>query len=581
MSKTTTTFKKIYFALPIEIHNRIGDIVSNQELSKTQKTNLNARLVNATKYIMGFYFRENIPFIESVEISSKHFANNLNSFHYLKDLKLLIDAKIIEQGTSYSTINHICKSYKFNQELVYSDAVILAHNLKYKTKFGTGKIERATVTLLSKLKTTVKTKDVQREVNRIVTMPFIEDRCLIGSNIPCKAHRCDLMKAYLTKDKILEYAENNGLDAIFYKPNKKIYFRKKEEFLKERLIEIRLSYINDLLRIGRLKDRNNINCKRNDTNYRLDTNLTNLPSVLFQFLTLDSQDLNGWDLANSQFVLMANLIAATLKNGDDTFAEFLKDEESEIYELARLTTEKVVEEMEGNINDLFSFINQTRSGIFYQCFANNSWEQVYKERYPKYESLFELEKLIHFHKYRFQRTTNPLMREIKYQMMDEPTHKKQAEKLEYQFQQIRKESKNTMFSTAFSSYKYNPQSKVRLRKHYPCVVAWMDIFKQVSIQYFERLKKSEPKTFKAIVSDRKKKDAYSLGNSHLAVALQRIESKIFIDYILESCFMAGFSAFSKHDSILFKESQSSKGKKLMVNILDEILGSGNYKLSKG
>jgi hypothetical protein len=589
------TFKKVYFVLPTEVKKRIAEIVELetelQQLSDAISKRLNARLVNAARYVQSKYISESIPFCETIEITKTHFARNLNGSDYIKDLQLLKDGGVIITDESYQFYKESdkvgrCKSYIFNPELIYSDAVILSHDLKYKTKFGTGKIERTTVGLISKLRTTVKAKDVQKEVNRIVTMPFIENRCLIGSNIPCKAHKCDIttendgnIKRYLTKEKVLEYAKNKGLNAIFYKPNGKIYFRNKKEFLRERFQEMRIKYCDILLKVGQLSNRALINCKRNNTNTRLDTNLTSLPSCFFKFLRTSGEELVGWDLANSQFLLMANLMAATLKNDDDTFADFLKDEESEIYEIARLTTEKVVNEMEGNINDIFAFINQTRNGIFYQCFANQSFEQVYKERYPEYENLFQLEQLIHFHKYRFQRTTNPLMKEIKYQVMTESQHKKIAEKLEYKFNQIRKESKNTMFATAFSSYKYNPQSKQRLRKHYPSVVAWMDVFKQTSIQYFDRLKKHEPKRFKAIVSDRKKKDAYSLGNSHLAVSLQVIESKIFIDYILESCFIAGFSAFSKHDSILFKESQSSKGKKLMTNILDEILGCGNYRLA--
>ena len=42
---TTTTFKKIYFALPIEIRNRIGDIVKEQNLSDAQSKHLNAGLL--------------------------------------------------------------------------------------------------------------------------------------------------------------------------------------------------------------------------------------------------------------------------------------------------------------------------------------------------------------------------------------------------------------------------------------------------------------------------------------------------------------------------------------------------------
>lgn len=591
MSTTTTTpkkgFKKIYFALPIEVKNAISELVKQQELSNAQSSHLNARLINLCRYVLSKYLRDNVPFNEPIEISKTHFSRNLNGRDYLKDLQLLKVGEIIfsDEDYTFTTDKNSgklgrCKSYWFNPSLIFSDATILSHNKKYKKKFSSEEIEKQTVVLLSKLKLSIKTKDIKKTVNGIVNYDFVKGRILVNEQIPNKPQKVSFINGFMKKDRILAHAKENGLDAILYKNNGKIYFQNKETFIKNKVFEIRYRYTENLLNLSQLRNRANINCKRNTTNKRLDTNLTNAPSILFPFLRLDGQSLTSYDLSNSQFVLMANLIAATLEEGKNVFYEFMKSEQSHIYEIAKRTTEIVSNEME-NINDLFLYIEETRKGKFYECFANCCWKEVYQERYPKYDSLFDLETKIQFHKYRFQRTLNPMMQQIKYQVMSESQHKKEAAKLEYDFKAIRGQSKKTMFETAFSSYTKTSESKERLKKHYPSLAHWIDTFKKISVQYFEEMERNKPKAFKELVSTRKKKKPNQLGSANLAVSLQQIESTIFIDYILEMLLDYGFRVFTKHDSISCKESKSSKVKTITTGLLDLILGNGNYKLGLG
>ena len=251
-----------------------------------------------------------------------------------------------------------------------------------------------------------------------------------------------------------------------------------------------------------------------------------------------------------------------------------------IYEIAKRTTE-IVTNARDNYNDLFLFINETRNGIYYESLANHNWKDLYSERYPEHKSLFDLESKIAFHKYRFQRTKNPLMQEVKYQIMDEPTHKKIAAELEKQYKAIRGQSKQIMFEVAFRSHIKNSESKQRLNKAYPSLLLWMTTFKKVSVDYFKDLKRKNPKAFNKLVSTNKKKKPIQLGSANLAVSLQIIESLVFIDKILSILLEYNLRVFSKHDSIACKSSQSKQVKTIVTGLLNTIFGSGNFRLNKG
>ena len=582
----TSTFKKIYFALPCDVKTAIAELVQQQELSNAQTTHLQARLINLCRYILGKYVKENIPFNEPIEISRIHFGRNLN-MDYLKDLQLLKTGEIVFSDEDYTFTKDKssgrkgrCKSYWFNPSLIFSDATILSHNKKYSKKFSSNDIEKQTVVLLSKLKLSIKKKEIERTVNEIVNYSFVSSRLLTNESIPDKPHYVSSKGLFMSKDRIISYAKETGLDAILYKNNGKVYLEKREQFIKNKVYEIRYCYTEYLLNLGQLSNRANIICNRNLTNLRLDTNLTNLPSKLFSLLRLDGEQLEQYDLSNSQFVILANLISATLEEGNNVFYNFIKKEQPHIYEIAKRTTEIVTNER-ANYNDLFLFINETRNGCFYECLANNNWKELYQERYPEYESLFDLESRISFHKYRSIRSKNPMINEIKYQIMDEPTHKKIAIELEKQYKAIRGQSKQITFETVFSSHIKNSESKERLKKAYPSLVLWINSFKRLSVDYYKDLQRNKPKAFNKLVEHRKKKKPIQLGSANLACSLQQLESKIFIDKILSMLLDYGFRVFSKHDSIACKNSQSKQVKTIVTGLLNMIFGSGNFKLSKG
>lgn len=78
----------------------------------------------------------------------------------------------------------------------------------------------------------------------------------------------------------------------------------------------------------------------------------------------------------------------------------------------------------------------------------------------------------------------------------------------------------------------------------------------------------------------KKKPRFKTGNNYLPIALQRMESEIFIQNILKRLYDENLIALSKHDSILCKLSDADKVEKIMKEELDRMLGTGNYLLRK-
>lgn len=83
------------------------------------------------------------------------------------------------------------------------------------------------------------------------------------------------------------------------------------KFIADKKVTMKMHYKNS---IDRLRY-NSLDAKRNTTNNRLDTNLTNMASILVDAICLQN-DLIQIDLSNSQFVLLTNLLKSHLNTSD-------------------------------------------------------------------------------------------------------------------------------------------------------------------------------------------------------------------------------------------------------------------------
>ncbi len=129
----------------------------------------------------------------------------------------------------------------------------------------------------------------------------------------------------------------------------------------------------------------------------------------------------------------------------------------------------------------------------------------------------------------------------------------------------RAEIKRMMFLLLFSARGYNPPEKRLLAKHFPSLVLFANEFKRLMLGFYEG-DGLEPN------------QAKDKGNASLAVTLQRIESAIFIDCILTRLLKSGYRVFTKHDSILCKESDVAAVTAIVREELNRELGFGAYTL---
>ena len=83
------------------------------------------------------------------------------------------------------------------------------------------------------------------------------------------------------------------------------------KFIADKKVTMKMYYKNSIDRL----QYNSIDAKRNTTNNRLDTNLTNMASILVDAICLQN-DLIQIDLSNSQFVLLTNLLKSHLNTSD-------------------------------------------------------------------------------------------------------------------------------------------------------------------------------------------------------------------------------------------------------------------------
>ena len=218
-------------------------------------------------------------------------------------------------------------------------------------------------------------------------------------------------------------------------------------FLNKKKFSIYLSYLNSL---DSLKNKN-YRVNRNDTNKRLDTNLTNLYSELVDEICRQN-DLVQIDLSNSQFCFLSHRLKKKLDTPDNTLFRSLSYN-----------------------GELYSYVKDKL----------------------KLKSL--------------------------------------------------KESKLLMFSLLFSSEKNTTHKKKILKSLFPSVIEWVDRFKKEN------------------------------GYKKFSVELQKIESNLFIDVLLNKIKSKKFFCLTKHDSLIIRRNDYEPVMEIVTNTSNEIGFGGVFR----
>ena len=527
--------------------------------------------------MLGKCINDDVDFDTPLEISKAHFRNQVG-VHYLKDLQALCDAGIVSTNHKYTRPKTLptgekialgqCKRYTFNTELVFTDPTLVAYHEKTSKQFDAAFEVRQTVNLLAQIRHTLSDREIEKLVFETVTREYVLARCKVDGDIPPGAYEVKGMDKTFNLPFILELAKKNGLNAILY--NRKIHLSKLDVWVERTQGQIRTEHLRANMKLKHIRQRSNIYCSRNDTNQRLDTNLTNLKSDYIKNLRLDGERLWSIDKCNSQPSFLAKVIEIWQSANNEDFSNEDVDENF-------------------NISEPFAAA-KSYGDCFWNC-RDKSKVSFNKYSYQHIIDSIPSINVAHFHKKQGKKSgvtdcnSNSLglqkksIKDIaeKINMSDLEDFKAAARagKFYETFQKIlgkeekrectRDEVKKMMFVVLFSSDGYNPAEKKLLAKHFPNLVGFANEFKRAWRDYY-------------IDKGKDYATARKLGKASLAVTLQKIESVIFVDVILTKLLKMGYRVFSKHDSILCKESDVPAVEAIVREVLDRELGIGTYKL---
>ena len=290
---------------------------------------------------------------------SKVFRNT-----YYKDfLKTIIEEGVVEVNESYSSDLHFCKKYRVSEKLakmvistcnqvdimedvVGEDSGLLHNVLRFSQLPNYQTIRNNKIDLNVKIKQKLSNMDIEKDfdkcasqlyvnfpklesviekyVNGILPNSFNINHAVKRKVIPIKGVSQKEEVTYFTKQKALDYTREKGVD-IIEDFNGRIIIDDLFKFLVKKRHSVAESYLESLINLSE----KNFYAERNSTNNRLDTNLTNFPSLLLEVIKEDNC-LVEVDLCNSQFTIFAHLIPEEVV-GDDVSLFKALSQECELY----------------------------------------------------------------------------------------------------------------------------------------------------------------------------------------------------------------------------------------------------------
>lgn len=151
-------------------------------------------------------------------------------------------------------------------------------------------------------------------------------------------------------------------------------------------MEKHYTYISWTSAMGSLLEENLLRAKRNSTNNRLDTNLTNLPAPLFDHL-LKENGMVELDLMNSQPALLSHILKTDMVQGEDIKLFHSLTNKTGFYEYMAQNTLLTRDDAKIMIFQVFFGVANGRSNlnkIFRELFPTvDNWINNYKAKNPK------------------------------------------------------------------------------------------------------------------------------------------------------------------------------------------------------
>jgi hypothetical protein len=271
-------------------------------------------------YIIARYSHNELSFYEPLPISVKHFRANLGT-HYLPTLTLVRDLGLLDSDDKYYYYPNLevkgeCKKYIFNPDFIYNDPIL--SKIEKKSIKITGDFQTVeTSKLLTNLRIGIDKRKILVTALKTAKEAFKEKGIKVNNEINPGFYKIPGRKTALKLDLIKERAADKNKDVILY--GGKCFIENKQVFSTQKVLELQYQYasqITNFKQIGR--NRKFVLCRRNDTNNRLTTNLTNLKSSFIPLVTFTGSQLNSIDLSNSQFLIFFNIISNILEYSKNT-----------------------------------------------------------------------------------------------------------------------------------------------------------------------------------------------------------------------------------------------------------------------
>ena len=599
----------------------------------TSKPDAKFALVGA---IYQAYNKNEIPFCEWLEFPLQYFASVLGcsvkqASKHIKALKLTL---IIESQDEYQPPVIVkgkkiflgkCRKYRLSQRLVYGTD-LEAINISI-TQRKLTPIEVEARYMLSKV---MLPTEISSQIDRVafsyaktatntisIRKSLREAENAFYGNLPVyvilgagasRVTKIEFLRMYSER---LDMFEVDGYKGYFLAPNAEAL---RLNFTQRRAI----AYAQQLMSLNNAGI--DAAAHRNDTNQRLDTCLTNVMSEFLVFIRIkgrEAERLMSFDLVNSQFVILASQLRKHIENfrihfssptklysdfsnmsrggglssgGGQSlvFSENSLDSDPLFFSISVSKEKKEAKKRNMNpeipegqrsarsvgsgrtplppslqplIPYMFTFLSKLTDNER----TNSISEMLFFCELAASGKLYEnIASVMHF-----GRKLSDLTRDEKSVLL--------ADKGK------RKEAKEALFLVLFGKYATKNKLKASLARFFPYLVSFIDYTKKCE---HERLKEEYEKdgdAFRekykdAILRALAKKAAgiheaiYAMGSNWLAIYLQRLESKIFIDGIFRELMRKKVWSASKHDSILFLESDIHRVEKVMRKHLDKKLG---------
>ena len=266
----------------------------------------------AIKFISNFINTSYIKYKSLLEV--QHLSQNYwkkiigGKTDHMKEIKSkLVSNEILNEFKGLYTKDKRIKSYLLNNKYINNNFnhIIIADPFSKRLETNDiQELENYTKSIINNIK--VKKGSIVSEKGSIVqdminTVKVIEDAIedyFINIKINDIKYRYKLSNA-------IKFAKQNNYKLISFGNKKlKYYFvRNLEQWKEIKAIDLSIYYTRQLFNI----ENNIVYVDRNETNNRLDSNLTNLKSELWEYLTLDNEELVEIDTVNSQFAILANI----------------------------------------------------------------------------------------------------------------------------------------------------------------------------------------------------------------------------------------------------------------------------------